>query len=79
MKKEQEQHLRVCFELISFDNSLNRVPGYVGQIIIIGAPLIFLWIKKPLSQFSHVMTQMNNLFATIRKNLIKLTIISDSL
>ena len=67
------------FELISLDNSLSRVPGYVGQIMIIGAPLIFLWIKKPLSQFSYVMAQMNNVFATIRKNLMKLIIISDSL
>ena len=67
------------FELISFDNSLSRVPGYVGQILIVGAPLIFLWIQKPLSQFSSVLTQMNNVFVNARKNLIKLIIISDSL
>ena len=67
------------FELISFDNSLSRVPGYVGQILIVGAPLIFLWIQKPLSQFSYVLKQMNNVFVDARKNLIKLIIISDSL
>ena len=67
------------FELISFDNSLSRVPGYVGQILIVGAPLIFLWIQKPLSQFSYVLTQMNNVFVDARKNLIKLIIISDLL
>ena len=67
------------FELISFDNSLSRVLGYVGQILIVGAPLIFLWIQKPLSQFSYVLTQMNNVFVDARKNLIKLIIISDSL
>jgi len=33
------------FELVSFDNSLSRVPGYIGQILIIGTPFIFLWIR----------------------------------
>ena len=67
------------FELISFDNSLSRVPGYIGQIIIIGAPFLYLWIRKPLSKFSHVTNQMNNTFASVRKNLLKLIIISDVL
>ncbi|MGB9169443.1 MAG: copper resistance protein CopC [Nitrososphaeraceae archaeon] len=67
------------FELISFDNSLSRVPGYIGQIIIIGAPLVFLWIQKPLSQFIHIRTQMNKVFVDARKNLMKLIIISDML
>src|SRR5215204_2030279 len=67
------------FEIISFDNSLSRVPGYVGQILIIGAPLIFLWIQKPLSQFDHIRIQMNNVFVGARKNLVKLIIIADSL
>src|SRR5215211_7780785 len=31
------------FELVSFDNSLSRVPGYIGQIIILGATFIYLW------------------------------------
>jgi copper transport protein len=51
--EETRAKSKSIFELISFDNSLSRVPGYVGQIIIIGAPLIFLWIQKPLSQFTH--------------------------
>src|SRR5215204_6493600 len=67
------------FEIISFDNSLSRVPGYVGQILIIGAPLMFLWIQKPLSQFDHIRIQMNNVFVGARKNLVKLIIIADSL
>jgi copper transport protein len=67
------------FEIISFDNSLSRVPGYVGQILIVGATLIFLWIQKPLSQFDYVRIQMNNVFVGVRKNLIKLIIISDLL
>src|SRR5829696_160595 len=67
------------FEIISFDNSLSRVAGYVGQILIIGAPLIFLWIQKPLSQFDHIRIQMNNVFVGARKNLVKLIIIADSL
>jgi len=71
-EEETTASSKSIFELISFDNSLSRVPGYVGQILIVGAPLIFLWIKKPLSQFSYVLTQMNNVFVTIRKNLIKL-------
>ena len=67
------------FEPISLDNSLSRVPGYVVQIIIIGAPLIFLWIQKPLSQFNHIRTQMNKVFVNARKNLMKIIIISDML
>jgi len=77
--KETRAKSKSIFELISFDNSLSRVPGYVGQIIIIGAPLIFLWIQKPLSQFSHIRTQMNKVFVDARKNLMKLIIISDML
>jgi copper transport protein len=67
------------FELVSFDNSLSRVPGYIGQIIILGAPFIFLWIQKPLSQLSYIRTQMNTVFVPTRLNLIKLIIIADSL
>src|SRR5215211_3926617 len=67
------------FELVSFDNSLSRVPGYIGQILIIGTPFIFLWIRKPLSQFTYIRTQMNYIFVDARKKLIKLIIISDVL
>ena len=67
------------FELISFDNSLSRVPGYIGQIIILGAPFMFLWVSKPLLQYNHAFMQMNSIFVAIRRNLIKLIIISDIL
>ena len=67
------------FELVSFDNSLSRVPGYIGQIIMLGAPFIYLWIQKPLSQFSYIRTQMNSVFVDTKRNLIKLIIIADSL
>jgi len=67
------------FELISFDNSLSRVPGYIGQILILGAPFMFLWVSKPLLQYNHAFMQMNSIFVAIRRNLIKLIIISDIL
>ena len=42
------------FNLLSIENSLSRIPGYVGQIIIVGAACIFLWIQKPLSNRKSV-------------------------
>jgi len=36
-------------DLLSLENSFSRIPGYIGQIVIVGTAFIFLWIQKPLS------------------------------
>ncbi|MDF2737376.1 MAG: putative copper export protein, partial [Nitrososphaeraceae archaeon] len=67
------------FNLLSIENSLSRIPGYVGQIIIVGAAFIFLWIQKPLSKFEWVKSFLQPNMYLIKKNVIKLIIIGDSL
>ena len=67
------------FNLLSIENSLSRIPGYVGQIIIVGAAFIFLWIQKPLSKFEWIKSILQPNLYLIKKNVIKLIIIGDSL
>lgn len=67
------------FDLLSLDNSLSRIPGYIGQIVIVGASFIFLWIQKPLSTFEWIKSFLQKDLYLIRKNLIKLIIIGDFL
>jgi copper transport protein len=67
------------FHLLSLDNSLSRIPGYIGQIVIVGAAFIFLWIQKPLSKFEWIKSFLQSNLYLIKKNLIKLIIIGDIL
>jgi copper transport protein len=67
------------FNLLSIENSLSRIPGYVGQIVIIGAGFIFLWIQKPLSKFEWIKSFLQPNLYLIKKNAIKLIIIGDIL
>ena len=67
------------FHLLSLDNSFSRIPGYIGQIVIVGAAFIFLWIQKPLSTFEWIKRFIQEDLYLIRKNLIKLIIIGDIL
>jgi copper transport protein len=63
------------FDLLSIDNSLSRIPGYVGQIVIVGAAFIFLWIQKPLSKFEWIKGVIQSNLYLIKRDLIKLIII----
>ena len=63
------------FELISLDDSL-RVPGYVGQIMINRRTIDILMDTKTSITINHIRTQMNKVFVNVRKNLMKLIIIS---
>src|SRR5687767_15122419 len=74
-----ESGAKDIFNLLSIENSLSRIPGYVGQIIIVGAAFIFLWIQKPLSKFEWVKSFLQPNLYLIKKNVIKLIIIGDSL
>ena len=65
--------------LLSIDNSLSRIPGYVGQIVIVGASFIFLWIQKPLSKYEWIKSLIQPKLYLIKRNLIKLLIIGDVL
>jgi len=67
------------FDLLSLDNSLSRIPGYIGQIVLVGAAFIFLWIQKPLSKFEWIKSFLQTNLYFIKKNLIKLIIIGDIL
>ena len=65
--------------LLSIDNSLSRIPGYVGQIVIVGASFIFLWIQKPLSKYEWIKSLIQPNLYLIKRDLIKLVIIGDVL
>ena len=62
-------------DLLSIENSLSRIPGYVGQIVIVGAAFIFLWIQKPLSKFEWIKGVIQSNLHLIKRDLIKLSII----
>jgi copper transport protein len=65
--------------LLSIENSLSRIPGYVGQIVIVGGAFIFLWIQKPLSKFEWIKSLLQSNLYLIKRNLIKLIIIGNVL
>jgi copper transport protein len=65
--------------LLSIENSLSRIPGYVGQIVIVGGSFIFLWIQKPLSKYEWIKSYIQPNLYLIKRNLIKLLIIGDVL
>ncbi|MGE3859781.1 MAG: copper resistance protein CopC [Nitrososphaeraceae archaeon] len=66
-------------DLLSLENSFSRIPGYIGQIIIVGTAFIFLWIQKPLSKFERIQTFLKPSLDLIRNNALKLIIIAASL
>lgn len=63
--------------LLSIENSLSRLPGYVGQIVIVGAAFIFLWIQKPLSKFEWIKSFIQSNLYLIKRDLIKLIILGN--
>ena len=67
------------FDILSIENSLSRIAGYIGQIILVGAPFIYLWIKKPFLNIIWIKNILQNHFNRIQKNLFKLLIFSDFL
>jgi copper transport protein len=66
-------------DLLSIENSLSRIWGYVGQIVIVGAAFMFLWIQKPISKYEWIKSFLQPNLYLIKKNVIKLMIIGDSL
>jgi len=67
------------FDLLSIENALSRIPGYIGQIVIVGAAFMFLWIQKPLFKFEWLKSFLKPNLYLIRKNAIKLIILGDTL
>src|ERR687897_680708 len=67
------------FHLLSIENSLSRIPGYVGQIVIVGTSFIFLWIQKPLSKYEWIKSFIQSNLYLIKRDLIKLIIIGNIL
>ena len=67
------------FHLLSIENSLSRIPGYVGQIVIVGTSFLFLWIQKPLSKYEWIKSFIQSNLYLIKRDLIKLIIIGNIL
>ena len=67
------------FDILSIENSLSRIAGYIGQIILVGAPFTYLWLKKPFLNIIWIKNILQNHFNRIQKNLFKLLILSDFL
>ena len=67
------------FHLLSIENSLSRIPGYVGQIVIVGTSFLFLWIQKPLSKYEWIKSIIQSNLYLIKRDLIKLIIIGNIL
>ena len=74
-----ESSSKDIFDLLSIENSLSRIWGYVGQIVIVGAAFMFLWIQKPLSKFEWIKSYLQPSLYLVKKNVIKLIIIGDGL
>ena len=66
-------------DLLSLENSFSRIPGYIGQIIIVGTAFIFLWIQKPLTTFKRIQIFLQPSFDLIKNNALKLIIFGASL
>ncbi|HEX5185865.1 MAG TPA: copper resistance protein CopC, partial [Nitrososphaeraceae archaeon] len=66
-------------DLLSLENSFSRIPGYIGQIIIVGTAFIFLWIQKPLTTFKRIQILLQPSFDLIKNNALKLIIFGASL
>ncbi|HJT85671.1 MAG TPA: copper resistance protein CopC [Nitrososphaeraceae archaeon] len=67
------------FEILSIENSAARIAGYIGQIILVGAPFAYLWIQRPFLDFNWLKNILQTNFNAIQKNLLKLLIFSDFL
>jgi copper transport protein len=67
------------FDLLSIENSLSRIWGYVGQTVVVGAAFMFLWIQKPLSKFEWIKSYLQPNLSLIKKNVIKLILIGDGI
>ncbi|MFB5599518.1 MAG: CopD family protein [Nitrososphaeraceae archaeon] len=63
-------------KLLSLENSFSRIPGYIGQIILIGSIFTFLWIRKPFLRFNWLIDSVETYAIDIRKNLLRLGIFS---
>ncbi|HJT85047.1 MAG TPA: copper resistance protein CopC [Nitrososphaeraceae archaeon] len=66
-------------DLLSLENSFSRIPGYIGQIIIVGTAFIFLWIQKPLSKYERIQIFLKPSLELIKNNALKLIIFGASL
>ncbi|MGE0243489.1 MAG: copper resistance protein CopC, partial [Nitrososphaeraceae archaeon] len=67
------------FDILSIENSAARIAGYIGQIILVGAPFVYLWIQRPFLDFNWLKNILQNNFNTIQRNLVKLLIVSNLL
>ena len=63
-------------KLLSLENSFSRIPGYIGQIILVGSIFTFLWIRKPFLKFNWLFNSVESYATEIRKNLLRLDIIA---
>src|ERR1044072_4709658 len=66
-------------DLLSLENSFSRIPGYIGQIIIVGTAFIFLWLQKPLSKYERIQIFLKPSLDLIKNNALKLIIFGASL
>ncbi|HJS63679.1 MAG TPA: copper resistance protein CopC [Nitrososphaeraceae archaeon] len=66
-------------DLLSIENSLANILGYVGHVVLIGAPLIFLWITRPIKKFKWLIETLQLDIFTVKRKLLILCIISASL
>jgi copper transport protein len=66
-------------DLLSIENSLANISGYVGHVVLIGAPLIFLWITRPIKKFKWLLETLQLDIFTVKRKLLILSIISASL
>lgn len=63
-------------DLLSIENALANIFGYVGHVVLIGAPLIFLWITIPIRNFKWILETLKLDIFTVKRKLLILSIIS---
>ncbi|HET7644202.1 MAG TPA: copper resistance protein CopC [Nitrososphaeraceae archaeon] len=67
------------FDILSIENSAARIAGYIGQIILVGAPFAYLWTHRPFLDFNWLKNILQTNFNAIQRNLVKLLIFSNLL
>ena len=75
----QTKGKKEIFDILSIENSAARIAGYIGQIILVGAPFVYLWVQRPFLNLEWLKNMLQSNFDSIQKNLIKLLIFSDFL
>jgi copper transport protein len=73
---QQQQQQR---DILSPEESVSRFPGMVGQVMVVGAAFVTLWLWKPLGRVSWLSSAISKTRVSIDRNMMRLIIIGTGL